>query len=311
LATAQAGVVTREQATALGMSRHAIQRLTTAGDWVPLARGIYLTAPIVPTWPALAWSGVLIGGDGARLGGEAAAYLNRLIPEPPSEIDVLVPAGRTVRVHGSWSFHRESPGARSAGTSGSPPRLGIAATVVDLCDHGSPSDTVHWLTTAVQKRLTTPEAILREMAGRARVTHRQLMLDLLTDVAAGAESALEVSYLRDVERAHGLPRGRRQGQRLGLPYHSDVGYDDFQTLVELDGRDGHVGSGRFRDMARDNTFATALWLTLRYGWFDVVDRPCQVAWQVATTLIQRAWRGFPTRCARCATVPEAELERVA
>lgn len=122
---------------------------------------------------------------------------------------------------------------------------------------------MHWLTTAVQQRLTTPELVLRETASRARVTHRQLMLDLLTDVAAGAESALEVSYLRDVERAHGLPRGRRQLQRLGLPCHCDVGYDEFQTLVELDGRDGHVGSGRFRDMLRGNTFAAALWLTLR------------------------------------------------
>lgn len=95
------------------------------------------------------------------------------------------------------------------------------------------------------------------------MTHRQLMLDLLTDVAAGAESALEVSYLRDVERAHGLPRVRRQLQRLGLPCHCDVGYDEFQTLVELDGRNGYVGSGRFRDMLRGNTFAAALWLALR------------------------------------------------
>jgi hypothetical protein len=74
LTTAHAGVVTREQATALGLSRHAVQRLIDASDWVPVARGIYLTAPTVSTWPALAGSGILIGGNGARLGGEAAAY---------------------------------------------------------------------------------------------------------------------------------------------------------------------------------------------------------------------------------------------
>jgi hypothetical protein len=45
-------------------------------------------------------------------------------------------------------------------------------------------------------------------------------------------------FLHDVERPHGLPRGDRQQSRRGLPYASDVGYDDYQLLVELDGRKG-------------------------------------------------------------------------
>ncbi len=57
-------------------------------------------------------------------------------------------------------------------------------------------------------------------------------------------------------------------------------------------------------MARDNDFALRSHLTLRYGWHDVVERPCSVAWQVADQLIRRGWPGLPRRCRRCARVPE-------
>jgi hypothetical protein len=71
-------------------------------------------------------------------------------------------------------------------------------------------------------------------------------------------------------------------------------------LVELDGRLGHEGMDRFRDMERDNRFALVDWTTLRYGWYDVVERPCEVATQVAQLLMSRGWPGTPTCCPRCA-----------
>jgi hypothetical protein len=98
------------------------------------------------------------------------------------------------------------------------------------------------------------------------------MADILGDVAAGAESPLEMKYLHDVERPHGLPPGNRQQRRYGLPYLSDVGYDEFRVLVELDGY-----------------------------------RPCVVAFQIASALVARDWNGVPTRCPRCLNVPEMEV----
>lgn len=59
-----------------------------------------------------------------------------------------------------------------------------------------------------------------------------------------------------------------------------MGYDDYQILVEIDGRTGHEGVGRFPDMMRDNRFALIEWITTRYGWYDVVYRPCLVAFQL-------------------------------
>ena len=163
------------------------------------------------------------------------------------------------------------------------------------------------LTTAVQRRKTTPRRLIAAMNERSRYRHRQLVADILGDVAAGAESPLEMRFLHDVERPHGLPRGGRQQSRRGLPYVSDVGYDDYQVLVELDGRKGHEGVGLFRDMKRDNRFALLEWITLRYGWYDVVHRPCVVAFEVGAVLVGRGWDGTPTRCSRCVGVPEIEL----
>jgi hypothetical protein len=60
-------------------------------------------------------------------------------------------------------------------------------------------------------------------------------------------------------------------------------------------------------MNRDNQFALIDWLTLRYGWYDVMNRPCLVAFQIAAVLVVRGWNGMPTRCFRCVNVPDVDL----
>ena len=305
LARAQAGVVTTEQALGCGLSRHALARMAGQGQWQRMARGVFFAASGEIGWDARAWAGVLLGGEGARLGAQSSAFLHRLRPEPPDLVDVLVRGERIVRVTGAWVFHRDGVGVRSPRTVGSPPRLRIEDVVLDLSDQGDGADTIRLVTKAVQQRLTTADRLVAALGHRRRHRHRALLTALLCDVADGAESALELAYLRDVERPHGLPRGNRQRSRLGLPYCSDVGYDEHDLLVELDGRDGHRDVGRFRDMQRDNRFAVRAWLTLRYGWFDVVHHPCSVAAQVATALRDRGWAGDFARCRRCLRVPEA------
>ena len=74
------------------------------------------------------------------------------------------------------------------------------------------------------------------------------------------------------------------------------------TLVELDGKAGHTGAGKFRDMRRDNSATVDGLSTLRYGWSAVHDEPCVVAVEVAEVLINRGWRGLLERCGRCRLV---------
>jgi very-short-patch-repair endonuclease len=302
LAVEQAGVVTREQAIGLGFGPSGIRRLTGDG-WTRLSRGVYLTSTPPADWLSLAWAGVLIGGDSARLGGLATAHLHGLCEVPPVQIEVLVAAdGPTPQVAGPWFFRRVRTGGRLRATIGSPPRISVEDTVLDLIDEpdSDPKAVVTWVTSAVQGRRTTPQRILRAAQARHALRHRQLLVQLLSDVAAGARSPLEVDYLRKVERAHGLPDGRRQIRQRNTEV--DVLYDEYALLVELDGRRGHEGTGRFRDLQRDNAATTDGFATLRYGYADVVGDPCEVAFQVAANLSARGWPGPLLRCHRCRNV---------
>jgi very-short-patch-repair endonuclease len=110
--------------------------------------------------------------------------------------------------------------------------------------------------------------------------------------ADGAESAMEIRYLRDVERPHGLPRGRRQRPAPGGGRERhDIGYEEQQVLVELDGRVGHAGfEAQQRDGRRDRRGATQGWLTIRAYWPDVAETPCELAVDVANVLVSRGAR---------------------
>ena len=66
--------------------------------------------------------------------------------------------------------------------------------------------------------------------------------------------------------------------------------------METDGAVAHPCEARWRDQHRDNAAAADGIITLRYGWADVTQRPCQVAAQVAGVLQERGWRGTPHPC---------------
>ncbi|HEY5820422.1 MAG TPA: type IV toxin-antitoxin system AbiEi family antitoxin domain-containing protein [Propionibacteriaceae bacterium] len=296
----QAGAVTTEQAFGLGLDRHSVGRLVRDGHWQRMCSGLLYVGYGEPDWAALAWGGVLLGGDDARLAGRAAAHLHGLEEQPPGTISVKTPWGVQRLDRGPWVFERERGGVRGRGT-GHPPRTSVEDTILDLAAELDDRDLIGLVTQATQSRRTTVRRLRARMAERNKVAHRRLLTDLLADVAEGAESPLEVGYFRDVERAHGLPRGTRQHVNLAGD-RRDVRYDEFATVVELDGRRGHEGMGRFRDMRRDNQAVVSGEVTLRYGHLDVFDRACLVAWQVGGVLGQRGWAGIPDRCRNCRRV---------
>ncbi|WP_375426032.1 hypothetical protein [uncultured Friedmanniella sp.] len=163
-----------------------------------------------------------------------------------------------------------------------------------------------WVTRAVQTRRTTSVRLRRALEARSRHGQRQLLSELLGDVAPGIDSPLELRYLRDVERPHGLPKADRQ--HLSRHRHRrEVVYVQYGLVVELDGRLGHEGMGRFRDMHRDNLALVLGQGTLRYGFGDVAGRSCLVARQVFGVLAARGFAGPFIRCVRCLDIPESEF----
>jgi very-short-patch-repair endonuclease len=105
---------------------------------------------------------------------------------------------------------------------------------------------------------------------------------------------LELRYFRRVERAHGLPHGRRQ-RRRGR-WYDDVDYAEYGVSVELDGRAAHPAELAFRDHRRDNAAVLTGARVLRYGFADVAHPPCAVAREVAAVLNAAGWSGRPRSC---------------
>jgi very-short-patch-repair endonuclease len=151
----------------------------------------------------------------------------------------------------------------------------------------------------VQKRRTTPEELVEALGGRARHRHRRILLTALSVVADGAESLLEVSYVRRGEVPHGLPRSSMQVAVGRL--RRDFEYEAWGVVVEVDGRLGHEGEYVAVDRRRDRRTAGAGRVTLRAGWVDVEGDPCELAVDVHATLRSRGYTGSLRACGpRCA-----------
>ncbi|MCI1749064.1 MAG: endonuclease domain-containing protein [Acidipropionibacterium sp.] len=246
-------------------------------------------------WTQFARAGVLIGGPDAALGGLAAAHLLK-IADPPGVIDVWSPlalAGRT-RGESVWRFRR---GTRSA--IGYLPHASVEETVLDLCCEGTADDIASWLARALHDRITTADRIARAMEAFPTLPRRSLIRETLVVVSGGSQSPMEVRFQRDVEAAHGLPAADRQVS-YSKGSRSDMGHDRYRLIVELDGMLGHRGLGEIRDARRDAEHLAAGFSTLRFGWGDVVDRPCETALSVARVLRSRGWAGELRPCAGCA-----------
>jgi hypothetical protein len=93
----------------------------------------------------------------------------------------------------------------------SPPRVRIEPALLRVASLAPGEDgTVAVLADGCQSGRTTAPRLAAELATIGRIPRRDLIQDVLADVADGALSALERRYLRDVERAHALPRAGRQ-----------------------------------------------------------------------------------------------------
>lgn len=287
---------TVQQAKELGATKSAMRRWSREGRWYNKCRSLW-SLNKNPSFEGWVWGGLLLGGDGAAIGGRAAAHLWGFGPEP-DVIDVWSPGWNRPRTGKRWRFR---DGARAS--EGEPVRTTIEQTVLDLCSESARvDDVVGWMTKALSKTKVTSTSLLRHARDSPNQPRRALILEVLAETQEGIESPLERRYLRDVELAHGLPTGVRQLRRK--PGRIDVAYVDFRMLVELDGAIHHSGLAAQTDMDRDNENLLAGLLTLRFGWLAVAGDPCKTAWQVAKALQQAGWTGVLSPCAQCIHAPQ-------
>lgn len=300
MAARQHGVVDRAQCLAAGMTDAMIRRRVVSGRWQRLFTGVFATFSGPAHRLALLWAALLHAGAGAVLSHESAAEVAGLLDTPDPRIHVTIPTHRRLLPVPGVVVHRSRWLGRARHPSRQPAQTRIEETVIDLTQRARHLDgALSWLATACGRRLTTADRLATAVRQRRRVRWRDELLTALEDVAAGCHSLLELRYLRDVERGHRLPGGRRQQARVrrGGRWYDDVRYDDYATLVELDGRAAHPEEARRHERRRDNSAVLDGLAVLRYGTADVLDRPCETAWQIGLALHRNGWAGWPAPCA--------------
>lgn len=289
--------MTRAQALQCGISDEVLERLVFDGTWQRMDRGIYLAASAPASWRQGARAALLWAGADAALGGQAAAYRHGLVRTPPKVIDVWVPRQSSHRpARPRWRLHYDCSG-RLQRAWGDPTATTVEDTILDVAHAGDVDGALSILTRALADRRTHEARVRAALDARGRMRHRTVLADVVSE-RKGYESALEYHADIDVLRDHGLPRGRAQVVTEATT-RVDRLLDEYDLVLELDGRAGHEGDGAFRDMWRDNQNTLRGLRVLRLGWSDVRLRPCETARLVAEVLRQQGWQGTLRPCRRC------------
>ena len=299
----QDGVVSRAQVLALGGDDVDIRRKVRRREWAQVHRGVCVdhTGPLTHSqrvwaavllhWPSAAHRETALGLHGLRR--------DRRRPGPEGPVRLMIDASRrrptpvagieVERVHAAHTWltaHRW------------PPRAELEFALLKVAADRELAGAIALIADACQQRRTDVPRLLRALERLGTLPGRAALVDVLHDVASGAHSVLEHRYLRDVERAHGLPRGQRQlreesGGRVAI---RDVKYPGQAVLVELDGQFGHTDSSdRWADLDRDLAAAVQALMTVRLGWAQVLS-PCRVAAALADILGARGWGGVARPC---------------
>jgi len=299
LAELQRGIICRNQVLAAGLTAEHIRWRIERGRWQRLHKGVYATFTGNTDREAALWAAVLRAGPGAALSYQTAGELDGLVDKPTPLIHVTIPAPRHATAIAGVIIHRRLNAERATHPVRLPPRTRIEETVLDLTDECQDVvEAIDWIARAFGRRLTTQNQLRAAASLRAQLRWRPDIWAILSQELAGIHSGLEFRYFRDVERPHGLPRGKRQSPAMHgrVRAYRDVLYDEYGLIVELDGMVAHPGDRRWQDIGHDNAAAATGVMTLRYGFRDLAASPCLVAAQVADVLQLRGWPGSPRRC---------------
>jgi hypothetical protein len=305
----QSGVLARWQVGELGLDPQAVETLLRGGRWQRPLLGVYasFTGPL--SREAQLWAAVLRAGPQAALSHQTAAELDGFTPRSSRLIHVTIPLTQRLAKLPSVAVHRSGRLDLARHPVRRPPRTRIEETALDLAhSSGTFDEAFSWISRPCNARLTTPALLRAAMQARGRIRWRAQLDLALSDIADGVMSALENRWVRDVERAHGLPAAERQVPmvRDGLLYYLDNLYRELGIGVELDGQAYHPADERWLDIARDNALAADGVFILRYGWADLDGRPCRTAIQFAEVAVHRGWTGSLRRCG-----PACEVGRAA
>jgi hypothetical protein len=301
----QCQIADRGQALRVGFSDRQFEHRVNAGKWQRVYPGVYATFSGPLPRDARLWAALLLAGEGALLSHETAAEVQELADKPSRAIHITVPSNRRPARHGQRQgiiFHISSRSQPEFPGGAKLPRTRIQDTVLDLAATSPTFDQAYgWIARGVSRDLVTVGVLRTALTERRRIRWRAFLVDSLQESKNGLNSGLERRYVRDVERAHGLPTAERQARRVvgGKTQFRDNWYAKYRVAVEIDGPAYHRDEQVQRDKDRDNlNLALDDAKTLRFGPVGVTERGCLSAALVAATLQNSGWPDNPHPCRR-------------
>lgn len=237
LAAEQAGIVSRRQLYALGLTRAELRANVRAHRWVKVGRQSICVHRGPLSQKALHWVAVQQAGPRAYLDAGSALVAAGLEHFTAPRIRVSVPRGARVwRVRGidirqtrRWDPDDLAPGALPRS------RVEVAAVRAALWSR-TDREAALALTMPVQQGLTTAEELGLEILRVRRDKRRGLIHAVVLDLIGGVRSLGELDVARECRR-RGLPEPSRQVLRHGRSgrYYLDLCWEEWNLVVEVDG----------------------------------------------------------------------------
>lgn len=292
MAATRGMVLTIRQLEAAGISRFQVHRrlgrlLTQVSDGVYAVGSVTSEVRLRAALAALPHAFISHGTAARRHG----------LPVPPSdEISVLLTGRRTRRQIEGVEIHltRWLPLVDVTLVDGLPATT-VARTICDLSPRYPASRLRHLIEYAIVERLVTPTGIQACVLGwRRQGRAGSTVLGRVEQLLLGGEplpaSELERRAVALFRRG-GLPPFAVQYRPPwydGMRGVTDIAWPDRRVVVELDGRRWHASTqSHVEDRRRDRLAAQNGWLTLRFGWQEIVERPDTVLDECRAVLERR------------------------
>jgi len=274
--------MTREQAVAVGLTRHALRhRLRLEGPWQDLLPGVYLAATGSPTLIQQQMAAMLYAGPDSVITGLAAVRQHHIRGPVTEFVDVLIPASRRRRDADFVRLRRTTRLPTQVWRLG-PLRYAVPARAVAdaVRDLTSLRDVRAMVADAVQRGHCMVPDLCTELNAGSSVGSK-LFREALADVADGIRSAAE-GDLKDLLKKSGLPMplfnasiyDDNDGTFIARP---DAWWPDKGVAVEVDSHEWHLSPhDHTRTLERQRRMAKRGILVLPFTPRDIRTQPAKV-----------------------------------
>ncbi len=271
VAAKQLGLITSEQASALGLTRGEIEHRVRTKQWRRLRRGVFAVAGAPNTYEQRLLGVVLRAGPAAVASHFSACSLHEYPDSIGESYDVTVAPGVQRRIPGVRVHRPANLADHDRTVVRGIPVTTYARTLIDCSAWLSLGQLARALDAGLVRRQVTLWSVERSLSALGAAPNRRpsavrLLLEERGLGALESESRPEIRVLRLIVGA-GLPepvqqhRVRVRGERFRL----DLAYPDLKVAVEYDGWDWHSTRSAFdRDRRRDRLLQLDGWTVLRF-----------------------------------------------